>query len=206
MFNEIPTLLGAESLQKFHATRKLREETEEEAKATLLVETGPCGQKAHLLRSHLVKLQDNAVWRLVGGQLRGPTMQGRLAPALQRQIYKDYSAQARDPCVMPSCKLPSPTRVTHAASMPQYLPSSGRLLLDDPTQVPSSGLKRSGTNKEELGLYCSHPATQPARPHGAVAEFMSFPPALIQNQMGETHSPGRRSCTRLPQAGTPAQP
>ena len=88
MLKEIPTLLCAESLQKFHATQKLKEEPEEDAKATFLVEIGLRHPKAHTLHAHLVKLQDKAVWRLVGGQLRGPTMQRKgLAAALQKQLY-----------------------------------------------------------------------------------------------------------------------
>ena len=88
MLKEIPTPLCAESLHKFHATRKLKEEPVEDAMATFLVEIEMRHQKAHTLHAHLVKLQDNAVSRLVGGQLRGPTMQQKgLAAALQKQLY-----------------------------------------------------------------------------------------------------------------------
>ena len=50
---------------------------------------------SHPPRTPSVKLQDNAVWRLMGGQLRGPTLQRKgLAQALQKQLYTNQQPKA----------------------------------------------------------------------------------------------------------------
>ena len=84
---EIPRLVSSTTLHKFHATRKLKEEPEEDQRAVFLLEVGLREKEADRLHSLLRNLQDNAVWRLVGGQFRGPNLQRHgLSALLQKKL------------------------------------------------------------------------------------------------------------------------
>ena len=75
LLKEVPSLLSGDVLHKFHATRKLKSDPPEGGKA--LLEVGLRGETAAKLFDTLKTLQGNAVWFLIGEQLRAADLQRR---------------------------------------------------------------------------------------------------------------------------------
>jgi hypothetical protein len=78
------------NITKFSAGRKMREAPDEGDVATFTVEVAIRDSGAQTLHSHLAQLADNAIFSLVGAQLRKPGLRRYgLANALQKAVYED---------------------------------------------------------------------------------------------------------------------
>ena len=81
------------NITKFSAGRKMREAPDEGDVATFTVEVALRDSGAQALHSHLAQLADNAIFSLVGAQLRKPGLRRYgLANALQKALYEDRSS------------------------------------------------------------------------------------------------------------------
>ena len=83
--NKLAELAKPSTITKFNAKQRRNEEPEEGDAAVFTVEVSLRSQGAQEIHQHHQELQDDAVWQLVGAQLRPPTLKRHgIAVALQK--------------------------------------------------------------------------------------------------------------------------